>query len=142
MIAFQSTSVAEIPHSNRTEKPVTQYFEVPTISAETALQLVSAVIRDGQQRGLSFAATVVDPSLRLVAFCRADNANPLAFETTRRAAQTALVDDRASGWMPPESAVVLALASGELHQQCHRGSADPLRRPTRRGTRGGWRAPG
>ncbi len=90
---------------------MTQYFEVPTISAETALQLVSAVIRDGQQRGLSFAATVVDPALRLVAFCRADNANPLAFETTRRAAQTALVDNRASGWMPPESAVVLALAS-------------------------------
>ena len=91
---------------------MTKYFEVPMISAEAAMQLVTAVIKDGQQRGLSFVVTVVDPSLRLVAFCRGDNANPLAVESTRRAAQTALVDDRASGWMPPESSVVLALASG------------------------------
>jgi glc operon protein GlcG len=90
---------------------VTDYFESFAISHRTALHAVSSVLEEGERKGLSFVVTVVDPSLRLVAFCRADRSNPLAVESTRRAASTALVDDRASGWMPPEAAVVLALAS-------------------------------
>ncbi|WP_405946042.1 heme-binding protein [Streptomyces prunicolor] len=87
-------------------------YQPVLISHQAALQIVTNVIAEGSRRGLRLVATVVDPSLQVVAFCRADGANPLNAGSSRRAAKTACADDRPSGWMSDHDAIVLALAAG------------------------------
>jgi uncharacterized protein GlcG (DUF336 family) len=56
--------------------------------------------------------TVVDPSMTMVAFGKADGATPHSVETSRRKANTAASTRRATGWMSDTFGVQLPLATG------------------------------
>ena len=73
------------------------YLETPVITTEAALRAVAAGLSIGADRGIRVMVTVVDPSLALVAFARADGATPHSVETSRRKATTAASTRKPSG---------------------------------------------
>jgi glc operon protein GlcG len=91
-----------------------QYLEVPTISVETALELVRLGLVEGSAAGVRTVVTVMDPSLLMVAFAKSDGATPHSIETSRRKAQTAASTRRATGWMQGDFALQAPLATGTL----------------------------
>lgn len=90
------------------------YTNLPIITHETALKAVQLALTEGAKQGVAISVAIVDPSLTLVAFAKADGATPHSVETSRRKANTAASTRKASGWMPDEIAVTLPLASNSL----------------------------
>src|SRR5262245_20216278 len=88
--------------------------QLPTITAQAALNAVSTAIAEGARLGVAVSVAVVDPALGLVAFAKGDNATPHSVETSRRKANAAASHRRVTGWMPEQLAVALPMASGNL----------------------------
>jgi len=91
-----------------------QYIETTAISHDFALHVIATAINCGADAGVKVAVTVVDPSLALVAYVRADGITPHSAETSRRKAQTAASTRRPTGWMQGDLAVALPLGTGTL----------------------------
>jgi glc operon protein GlcG len=93
-----------------TVMPVTRQQAVITVSA--ALDLIHAAIAEGDRIGVPVSACVVDASMSLVAFARADGATPHSVDTSRAKANTAASTRRPSGLMGEDLALPLAVATG------------------------------
>jgi glc operon protein GlcG len=89
--------------------PATLQHTVVTIHA--ALDLLQRGVAEGASQGVAVSVTVVDPSMNLVAFAKADGATPHSVESSRRKANTAASTRRPSGWMGEELALSLPLAT-------------------------------
>ena len=90
------------------------YLETPTISVDTALELVRLGIAKGAEAGVEAVVTVVDPSLLMVAFGKADGATPHSIETSRRKALSSASTRRPTGWMEGDFPTQAALGTGTL----------------------------
>lgn len=93
---------------------MTNHLLVPTIAYETAARAVALAIEEGARVGVRVCATVVDPSLALVAYGRADGTTPHSVETSRRKADTGASTRRPSALIPTEFAVALEHGTGGL----------------------------
>lgn len=93
---------------------MTAYISLPTVSYETAAQIVSAGIRIAERAGVRAVVTVADPAMAMVAFGRADGATPHSAETSRRKAMTSASTRKPTAAMTPELAVALEHGSGGL----------------------------
>jgi glc operon protein GlcG len=91
---------------------MTQFWQQPTVTSEAALRLVHRAIDEGAARGVAVSVAVVDPTMTLVAFTKADHATPHSALTSRAKANTAASSRRATGWMTPELASGIAAATG------------------------------
>ena len=96
------------------KKAYNKYYSVPNITAELALEAIHAALQIAQREGIRISIAVVDTSLALVAFVRADHATPHSAETSRRKANTAASTGKTTGWMPPELSISLPLGTGNL----------------------------
>jgi len=90
---------------------MTKYYEVGIISHETALVAVNAAIAEGQKQGVAISVAIVDPSMQLVVFAKADGATPHSAETSRRKANTAVSTKKKTGWMDDKLAIALPAAA-------------------------------
>jgi glc operon protein GlcG len=81
------------------------------ITIQTALGLLQRGLAEGARHGVAVSVTVVDPSMDLVAFAKADDATPHSVESSRRKANTAASTRRPSGWMTEDLALSLPLAT-------------------------------
>ncbi len=93
---------------------MTSYVQTVSVNHKTALRAVGVAIEEGAKIGLAVAVTVVDPSLGLVAFGRADGTTPHSVQTSRRKANTGASTRRPSGWMQGDFAVALPMGSANL----------------------------
>lgn len=93
---------------------MTNFVDVPVITHDAALEAVRVAIDEGAKRGVLVSVAIVDPSLGLVAFGKANGATPHSVETSRRKANGAASTRRATGWMPDALAVTLPLGTGNL----------------------------
>ncbi len=93
---------------------MSHHFEIPTIAYSTAADAIALAVAEGAKVGVRVAATVVDPSLALVAYGRADGTTPHSVETSRRKANTGASTRRPSSLLPAELAVALEHGSGGL----------------------------
>jgi glc operon protein GlcG len=93
---------------------VNTHLETASISLEAAQHIVTAAIDEGSKRDVRVVVAVVDPTMNLVAFARADGSMPHSIETSRRKANTSASSRRASGWMNDDVALALPLATGNL----------------------------
>ncbi|WP_349428520.1 heme-binding protein [Microbacterium sp. LWS13-1.2] len=84
----------------------------PTITYDTAAHAVAAAVRIGAEVGIRAVVCVVDPSMNLVAFARADGATPHSVETSRRKADTAASTRRPSASMRADLVSALEHGSG------------------------------
>lgn len=100
---------------------MSEHFATHSINYATAARLVELALRCGATMGVKPIVTVVDPSLALVAFGRADGATPHSVETSRRKAQTAASTRRPSSALSPELAVALEHGSGGILTSIHGG---------------------
>mgnify|MGYP001285222830 CR=1 FL=1 len=91
-----------------------KYFEVPTVTYETAVEIVNVAILAGKEIGVAVSVAVVDPGLNLVAFGKADGATAHSIETSRRKANTAASTKKETGWMSEELEVKLPLGANNL----------------------------
>lgn len=89
--------------------PATRQHTVVTIQA--ALDVVQRGLAEGAKRGVAVSVTVVDSSMNLVAFAKADGATPHSVESSRRKANTAASTRRPTGWMSEDLALSLPLAT-------------------------------
>lgn len=90
------------------------YVESVTVSYAAAARAVSLAVEEGEKRGVLVSVAVVDPSMGLVAFARADGSMPHSVETSRRKANTAASSRRPSGWMQGDFATALPMGTGNL----------------------------
>lgn len=90
------------------------YTTVNVVTYETAARAVALTLEEGEKLGLKLCATVVDPSLGLVAYGRADGMTPHSVETSKRKAQTAASTRKPSAAILPEMATKLELGSGGI----------------------------
>jgi len=93
---------------------VKKKYTIEQVSHELALEIVQLGITQGATAGVAVSIAVVDMSLGLVAFAKADGATPHSVETSRRKAQTAASTRKESGWMNSDLETKLPLASGNL----------------------------
>lgn len=93
---------------------MTNYIESASISTSTALTAIATAVEEGKKQGVAVSVAIVDPSLTLVAFAKADGATPHSVETSRRKANTAASTRRSTGWMPDTLAVTLPMGTGNL----------------------------
>ena len=89
-------------------------FSIQKISAETSLELARDALAEGSRLDVPASVAVCDPLMTLIAYVHGDGATPHSAETSRRKAQTAASTRRATGWMGPDLALTLPLASGNL----------------------------
>lgn len=95
------------------EKPESKgHYDTPSISVEKALDIIRCALDISARMNVRASVSVVDRSMRLVAFAKADGATPHSTETSRRKADTAASTGRVTGWMLPDLAIALPLASG------------------------------
>jgi glc operon protein GlcG len=90
------------------------YRETRAISYHAAQNAVRAAMVEAAAAGVVPVVTVVDPSMTMVAFGKADGATPHSVETSRRKANTAASTRRKTGWMQDSFAIELPLATGGL----------------------------
>lgn len=90
------------------------YIETPTITFEAAQNAVRIGIEEAAKAGVRAVVTVVDPSMTMVAFGKADGATPHSVETSQRKANTAASTRKQTGWMSESFAVQLPLGTGGL----------------------------
>ena len=83
----------------------------PVLTLETARKLIDDALAEAAKSGIRISVTVVDPSMNLVAFAKADGATPHSVDSSRRKANTAASTRRATGWMGDDLAVPLPLAT-------------------------------
>lgn len=95
-------------------KSAPQLHFVPNITAFVAMEAVNAAFDEAKKIGINISVAIVDRSLNLVAFARGDGATPHSAETSRRKANTAASTGKSTGWMGPDLAVTLPMASGNL----------------------------
>jgi len=88
--------------------------ETQTISYEAAAAAVALALEEGKRRNVAVSATVVDPTMGLVAFGRADGSMPHSVETSRRKANTSASSKKPSGWMQGDFAVALPMGTNNL----------------------------
>jgi uncharacterized protein GlcG (DUF336 family) len=88
------------------------FWQQPTVTAEAALRLVHRAIDEGAARGIAVSVAVVDPAMTLIAFAKADRATPHSALTSRAKANASASTRRATGWMIPELANNIAVATG------------------------------
>lgn len=91
---------------------MTTHVAIPTVTYATATHVVQTAIRLAAKAGVRGVVAVVDPSMQLVAFGRADGATPHSVETCRRKADTAASTRRPSGALRADIAVALEHGSG------------------------------
>jgi len=91
-----------------------QFFIVEQIAAETALEVTRVALAEGSRLSVAASVAVCDPKMILIAYVHGDGATPHSAETSKRKAQTAASTRRATGWMGPDLALTLPLASGNL----------------------------
>jgi len=89
-----------------------KYIDIPTVSYETAAEIVSAAIAEGAKNAVAVA--VVDLGLSFVAFGKADGATAHSVETSRRKANTAASTKKETGWMPESLEIKLPLGANNL----------------------------
>jgi glc operon protein GlcG len=89
--------------------PATHQHTVITI--QTALDLLRHGVAAGAAQGVAVSVAVVDSSMNLVAFAKADGATPHSVESSRRKANTAASTRRSTGWMSEDLALSLPLAT-------------------------------
>lgn len=87
------------------------HYEISSISHEAALEIVRIAIQEGARLNVPVSVAVVDPSLTLVAFGKADGATQHSVETSRRKANTAASTKKKTGWMQDSLAITLPMAS-------------------------------
>lgn len=90
------------------------YTTVNVVTYETAARAVALTLEEGDKLGLKLCATVVDPTLGLVAYGRADGMTPHSVETSKRKAQTAASTRKPSAAILPELATKLEVGSGGI----------------------------
>ncbi len=93
---------------------ISQLHSVSNITSAAALNAVNAALAEAQKLGVNISVAVVDTSLNLIAFVKADGATPHGTETSRRKANTAASTGKATGWMEKELAKTLPMASGNI----------------------------
>lgn len=81
------------------------------ITSAAALDLITRAIAEGDSLGVPVSVAVVDPSMSLVAFARADGATPHSVDSSRRKANTAASIRRPTGGLSEELALALPLAT-------------------------------
>lgn len=89
----------------------TSYYDMANISITKALEAVQEAINIAATMGVKASVSVVDRSMNLIAFAKADGATPHGTETSRKKANTAASTGKATGWMSAEIALTLPLAS-------------------------------
>lgn len=87
------------------------YHNVPNISVAKALEAVQDALSIAESISVKASVSVVDRSMNLIAFAKADGATPHSTETSRRKANTAASTGKATGWMSPEISISLPLAT-------------------------------
>ena len=90
------------------------FVETQSVNYATAARAVSLAIEEGAKRGVLVSVTVVDPTMGLIAFGRADGSMPHSVETSRRKANTAASSKRPTGWMQGDFAIALPLGTDNL----------------------------
>lgn len=92
----------------------TQIRTIQLITHEAALRAVQAAVVEAADKGVAISAAVFNGLMVQVAYVHTDGATPHSTETCRRKAQTAASTRRPTGWMSPDLAITLPLASGNL----------------------------
>ena len=92
-----------------TVKPAVR--QQPVLTLDSALTLVRHALTEAAAQTLAVSVTIVDPSMDLLAFARADGATPHSVDSSRRKANTAASTRRATGWMGDDLALPLPLAT-------------------------------
>ncbi len=87
------------------------YHEVSNISIEKALEIIQKTLNIATSVGVKASVSVVDRSMNLIAFAKADGATPHSTETSRKKANTAASTGKATGWMSADLAITLPLGS-------------------------------
>lgn len=90
------------------------YITTTAITHSAALEVVRVALKEGAKLGVAVVVTVVDPSMSIVAFCKADGATPHSVETSRRKANTAASTRKRTGWMSDAFAIQLPLGTGGI----------------------------
>jgi uncharacterized protein GlcG (DUF336 family) len=87
---------------------------ITTITLDGALKAVNIALSEAEKLGVKISVAVVDPSMNLIAFAKADGATPHSVETSRRKANTSASTGKPTGWMQENLAITLPLGSGNL----------------------------
>jgi glc operon protein GlcG len=90
---------------------LTTTYRMQVITLGSALALTNRALAHGDEIGVKFSVTVVDPSMNLVSFAKADGATPHSIDSSRRKANTSASTRRPSGWMGDDLAIALPLAT-------------------------------
>ena len=90
---------------------MTSTRQYTVVTLETALAVVQWAIAEGEKRGVLASVAVVDPSMNLIAFAKADGATPHSVDSSRRKANTAASTRRPTGWMGDDLALSLPMAT-------------------------------
>jgi glc operon protein GlcG len=83
----------------------------PVLTLDSALTLARHALAEAAARELAVSVAIVDPSMDLIVFAKADGATPHSVDSSRRKANTAASTRRATGWMGEDLAVLLPLAT-------------------------------
>ena len=90
---------------------IASYYEVPNISVEKALEAIRQALDIAKSIGVKMSVTIVDRSMNLIAFAKADGATPHSTETSRKKANTAASNGKATGWVSPDLVITLPLGT-------------------------------
>ena len=91
-----------------------KYHNVSNISIDIALEAVKQGLKIAKKMGVMASITVVDRSMNLVAFGKADGATPHSIETSRKKANTSASTGKDTGWMQGDLAISLPKAVDKL----------------------------
>jgi glc operon protein GlcG len=98
------------PDNKGEQVPATR--EQAVITLDTALNLVRYAMNEAERLGVLISVTIVDPSMNLIAFAKADGATPHSEYSSRCKANTAASIRRPTGSLSDELALSLPLATG------------------------------
>jgi len=87
------------------------YHNVPNISVVKAFEAIQKALSIAASIDVKASISVVDRSMNLIAFAKADGATPHSTETSRKKANTAASTGKTTGWMLPDIATTLPLAT-------------------------------
>ena len=83
----------------------------PVLTLDSALTLMRHALTEATALDLAVSVAIVDPSMDLLAFAKADGATPHSVDSSPRKANTAASTRRATGWMGDDLALPLPLAT-------------------------------
>ncbi len=87
------------------------YYEIPNISIEKALEIIRHALDISSSLNVSASISIVDRSMNLVAFAKADDATIHSIETSKKKANTVASTGKATGWMSSDISIILPLAT-------------------------------